>query len=161
MRVIWGDCMAKMTQQEIKEFDELYEYVHTKILGYDKNQSLSNTMVLRLKGLSTNKFIENKNVKSTAHYSYSVILNTFKYCSNDIQRNIFGKHFIDENHKFNYILKIVESNLNTVYIRMKANEQSQNTMNTILDNVSSRSTDGQYNPNPKKRKNPLISDDMW
>ena len=44
---------------------------------------------------------------------------------------------------------------------MKNNEQSQNEMNTILDNLSSRSTDGKYNPNPKKRKNPLISDDMW
>lgn len=153
--------MAKMTQQEIKEFDELYEYVHTKIMGYDKNQSLSNMMVLRLKGLSTNKFIENKNIRSSAYYSYSVILNTFKYCFNDIQKNVFGKHFTDENHKFNYILKIVESKLNTVYIKMKSNERSQNTMNIILDNVSLRSKDGKYNPNPKKRKNPLISDDIW
>lgn len=153
--------MAKMTQQEIKEWDELYEYVRTKILRYDETQSLSRTMVLRLKGLSTNKYIENNNTKSTAHYSYAVILNTFKYCYVDILRSISGMNFADENHKFNYILKIVESKLNTVYLKMKNNEQSQNEMNTILDNLSSRSTDGKYNPNPKKRKNPLISDDMW
>lgn len=154
-----GDCMAKMTQQEIKEFDELYEYVHTKILGYDKNQSLSNTMVLRLKGLSTNKFIENKNVKSTAHYSYSVILNTFKYCSNDIQRNIFGKHFIDENHKFNYILKIVESNLNTVYVRMKANKQSKEKSETLDFGVITHNG-ASYQRKTKDTTNHRL-DDLW
>ena len=153
--------MAKMTRQEIEQWDELYQYVHTKIMGYDKNQSLSKTMVLRLKGLSTNKYIENSNIKSAAHYSYSVILNTFKYCYVDILRSISVMNFTDENYKFNYILKIVESQLNTVYLKMKANEQSQNEMNTILDNVSSRSTNGKYNPNPKKRKNPLVSDDIW
>ena len=145
MRAIWGDCMAKMTQQEIKEFDELYEYVHTKILGYDKNQSLSNTMVLRLKGLSTNKFIENKNVKSTA--------------SNDIQRNIFGKHFIDENHKFNYILKIVESNLNTVYVRMKANEQSKEKSETLDFGVITHNG-ASYQRKTKDTTNHRL-DDLW
>lgn len=153
--------MAKMTRQEIEQWNELYEYVHTKIMGYDENQSLSKTMVLRLKGLSTNKYIENNNIKSTAHYSYAVILSTFKYCYIDILRSISGMNFTDENYKFNYILKIVESKLNTVYLRMKTNEQSQNEMNSILDDVSSRSTGGKYNPNPKKRKNPLISDNMW
>ena len=151
--------MAKMTQQEIKEFDELYEYVHTKIMGYDKNQSLSNMMVLRLKGLSTNKFIENKNIRSSAHYSYSVILNTFKYCSNNIQKNVFGKHFIDENHKFNYILKIVESNLNTVYVKMKNAEQSKE-KSEILDFGVMTHTGASYQRKTKDTINHRL-DDLW
>ena len=118
-----------MSQQEIEDWESLYEYVRHNVLGYDENQSLSKTMVLRLKGLSNNKFIANNNIDDTANYSYKVILNTFKFCMLDIQRGLRTVTFKDEDHKFNYILKIVESNLNTVYMRMKnaarANEKTE------------------------------------
>ena len=118
-----------MSQQEIEDWESLYEYVRHNVLGYDENQSLSKTMVLRLKGLSNNKFMANNNIDDTANYSYKVILNTFKFCMLDIQRGLRTVTFKDEDHKFNYILKIVESNLNTVYMRMKnaarANEKTE------------------------------------
>ena len=55
------DVMAKatkkhMTQQDNIEWDALYQYVRHNVLGYDDNQSLSRSMVLRLKGLLNNKF---------------------------------------------------------------------------------------------------------
>ena len=100
----------KMNEKEKQDWEDLYYYVKN-IMGYDENQSLSNTMVLRLKGLSTNKFIENKNVKSTANYSYETILNAFKYSSLDIQRALRTNSFKDEMHRFNYLLKIVEKNI--------------------------------------------------
>ena len=88
-------------------------------------------MVLRLKGLSTNKFIENGNIASTANYSYDTILNTFKYCFVDIQRAFRTNTFKDEMHRFNFALKIVERNINTVYMKMKnlqkAKEEAKNT----------------------------------
>ena len=68
-----------MSEQEKLDWDELYQYVRTNIMGYDQNQALSNSMALRLKGLLTNKFMENNNVENTANYSYNVILNTFKF----------------------------------------------------------------------------------
>ena len=71
----------KMTEEEKMVWDELYTYVRKNIMGYDDNQALSSTMVLRLKGLLTNKFMENNNIQSTANYSYDTILNTFKYSS--------------------------------------------------------------------------------
>lgn len=120
----------KMTEKEKKDWESLYYYVKN-LLGYDENQSLSNAMVLRLKGLSTNKFMENNNIESTANYSYEVILNTFKSCSPDIQNALRTCNFKDEQHKFNYILKIVEKNINTVYMKMKniekAKEEAKNT----------------------------------
>ena len=120
----------KMTEKEKQDWEALYFYVKN-LLGYDENQSLSSTMVLRLKGLLTNKFMENNNIESTANYSYEVILNTFRYCSPDIQRALRTNNFKDESHKFNYILKIVEKNINTVYMKMKnaekAKEEAKNT----------------------------------
>lgn len=125
-----------MSKQDIEEFDELYEYVRSNVLGYDKNQSLSRNMVLRLKGLANNKYIANNNIKDTANYSFKTILLTFKFCMRDIQKGLANNSFRDETHKFNYIMKIVESNLNDVYMRMKNLEKSkQKTKNVDIDIV--------------------------
>ena len=121
----------KMTEEEKLAWDELYTYVRKNIMGYDDNQALSSTMVLRLKGLLTNKFMENNNIQSTANYSYETILNAFKYSYLDIQKALRTNNWTDEMHKFNYILKIAEKNINTVYVRMKnaekAREEAKNT----------------------------------
>ena len=114
-----------MTEKEKQDWELLYTYVKSNIMGYDENQALSSTMVLRLKGLLTNKFIENNNIQSTANYSYETILNTFKFCSPDIYKALRTNAFKDESHKFNYILKIVEKNINNVYIRMKNAEKAK------------------------------------
>ena len=120
----------KMTEKEKQDWESLYMYVKSNIMGYDENQALSSTMVLRLKGLLTNKFIENGNIQSTANYSYETILNAFKYSSLDIKRALRTNNFKDEMHRFNYILKIVEKNINTVYVKMrdaeKAKEEAKN-----------------------------------
>lgn len=121
----------KMTEKEKQDWESLYMYVKSNVMGYDENQALSSTMVLRLKGLLTNKFIENSNIESTANYSYETILNAFKYSSLDIKRALRTNNFKDEMHRFNYILKIVEKNINTVYVKMRdaerAREEAKNT----------------------------------
>lgn len=120
----------KMTEKEKQDWEGLYYYVK-KLMGYDENQALSNAMVLRLKGLLTNKFMENNKIESSANYSYETILNTFKFCSPDIQRALRTVSFKDEMHRFNYLLKIVEKNINTVYMKIKnaerAKEEAKNT----------------------------------
>lgn len=116
-----------LTPKEKEEEDALYKYVKN-IMGYDNNQNLTGNMVLRLKGLRKGKFIENKKISDNANYSYEVILNTFKYCSIDINKALAKNSFEDEWHKFLYITKIVENNLNTVYVRMKgANKAEEKT----------------------------------
>ena len=140
----------KMTEKEKKDWEELYTYVKKNVMGYDENQALSNTMVLRLKGLLTNKFIENGNIESTANYSYETILNTFKYSSIDINKALRTNNFKDESHKFNYVLKIVEKNINTVYVKMKnvekAKEEAKN--NTV---EAPTHTGAEYKPKEKKK----------
>lgn len=147
-----------MSQQEIEDWENLYEYVRHNVLGYDENQSLSKTMVLRLKGLSNNKFMANNNIDDTANYSYKVILNTFKFCMLDIQRGLRTVTFKDEDHKFNYILKIVESNLNTVYMRMK-NAAKANEKTEKIDMAAQFYNGAEYKQTEKRVSDRL--NDLW
>ena len=139
-----------MTEKEKQDWESLYMYVKSKIMGYDENQALSSTMVLRLKGLLTNKFIENNNIESTANYSYETILNAFKYSSLDIQKALRTNNFKDEMHKFNYILKIVEKNIKTVYMRMKnAEKAKEEAKNTTIE--APTHTGAEFKPRENKK----------
>ena len=62
-----------MTEEEKNAWDILYHYVKD-LLGYDENQALSTAMVLRLKGLMTNKFIENNNIKNYVNDSLFIFI---------------------------------------------------------------------------------------
>ena len=140
----------KMTKEDKIAWDELYTYVKKNIMGYDDDQALSNAMVLRLKGLLTNKFMENNNIQSTANYSYETILNTFKYSYLDIQKALRTNNFKDESHKFNYILKIVEKNINTVYVRMKnAQKAKEEAKNMAIE--APTHTGAEFKPKEKKK----------
>lgn len=147
----------KMTEKEKQDWESLYNYVKNNIMKYDENQALSSTMVLRLKGLLTNKFIENNNIESTANYSYETILNTFKFCSTDIYKALRTNNFKDEMHRFNYVLKIVEKNINTVYVRMKnAKKAKEEAKNTTIDIPMHTSAEFK----PKEKKKDKFSD-LW
>lgn len=151
----------KMTEKEKKEFETLYEYVRKNIMGYDNNQSLSRQMVLRLKGLSTNKFIENKNIKDTANYSYETILNAFKFSSPIILKAFKNGSFADEMHKFNLALKIVEPKINDIYARTKNIEKAKEEVKKVdmtiatYNGVKYKSED-----NPEKKTKTKF-EDLW
>lgn len=149
----------KMTEQEKADWENLYNYVKLNIMGYDENQALSSTMVLRLKGLLTNKFIENNNIESTANYSYKTILNTFKFCSSDIHKALRIKNFTDEQHKFNYILKIVEKNINNVYMRMRNVERAREEARNMVVETANH-TGAEYQKKTKEVTNKLLND-LW
>lgn len=146
----------KMTEKEKQDWESLYMYVKN-VMGYDENQALSSTMVLRLKGLLTNKFIENNNIQSTANYSYETILNTFKYCSPDIQRALRVNNFQNEQHKFLYITKIVENNINDVYLRMKNVTKAKEEAKRIVADFPTH-TGAEFKPKEKKKDR---FSDLW
>lgn len=139
----------RMSKKDQEDWDALYQYVHTDVMGYDENQMLSKNMVLRLKGMQNGKFIANNNIKDMSDYSFETILNTFKYCYLDIQKAIRTVDFKDESHKFNYIMRIVEDNLNEVYMRaknmVKAEEKSKSIDMEICNNSGA-----EYQTNRKK-----------
>ena len=67
----------KMSEEEKKQWDELYSYVK-ELMGYDCKTSLSRTEVLKLKGLTRGQFIANNNQQELAEYSFYEILVTSK-----------------------------------------------------------------------------------
>lgn len=144
--------------KQMSEWDNLYEFVRSKVMDYDQNQSLSKGMVLRLKGLLTNKFMENKAIKDSAHYSFAVILNTFKFCIPEIEKAKHTKSFTDEMHKFNYFLCIVEPKINDVYKRMQASEKAKEKINN--SNTEIIETDNATYQTRNSKENTKF-DDMW
>lgn len=147
----------RMTKEDKEAWDNLYEYVRTKVMRYDSNQALPSKMVLRLKGMMNGKFIANNSTKDMANYSYDVVLNTFKYSMPDIQRALGSVSFKDESHKFNYVMKIVEGNLNDVYMRMKGAERARE---KILKEESGIVPHKAVEYKPKKKDKDKFSD-LW
>lgn len=126
----------KMTEEEKKQWDELYQYVKTEIMLYDSNQALPNTIVLRLKGLTKGKLIENRNIEDKAKYTYDIVLYTFKINKTIIFNALHGKTFKNEVSKFIYIAAIVENNINDVCLRIKNAERSKEKTQTVnIDSI--------------------------
>lgn len=139
-----------MSETEKEEWNELYEYV-LKIMGYKKDeQCLNKNMVMRLRGLKTGKYMDNKNVEDKADYSYKTILTAYKFSSPDIERGFRSNSFKNEMNKFNYAAKIVESNLSTVDLRMKQQEKYDKRLETM--DMSHYASASDYNERFKSRK---------
>lgn len=148
-------------EKDIKQsiWDELYQYVRCDVMGYDQNQSLSKQMVLRLKGLSQNKFMANNKIPSTANYPFDTVLDTFKFCKPSIEKAVRSTCFRDEQHKFNYILKIVENNLNTVYLRKKRQAATKyDVQHLSVESDASKGAEYQTKTDSSSNAN---FDDLW
>ena len=117
----------KMSEQEKEQFNELYSYVHDVIMGYDEKTALDRYFVLRLKGLKEGKFIANNKTKLYGEYTFQEILATFMYCKSEIVKGLTFNDFKDNQHKINYIMFLVELQLNMIRerIRNKAKEEKQ------------------------------------
>ena len=112
-----------MSPKEKADWDALYQYVRKSVLKYDENMALPKFMTLRLKGMTQGKFIVNDKTEEMANYSYELVLITFKFCNIEIQKALREVRFKDEQHKFNYIMRIVDANINDVYMRLKKKEE--------------------------------------
>jgi len=148
-----------MTTAEKEQWDKLYQYVKRQILMYDENQSIPSNLVLRLKGLTTGKFIENKSTQNKANYSYEIILYTFQICRPTILSALQGQVFNSESHKFNFICKIVEQNINDVYVRFnKSKENAEKTKN--IDTKIFEHKGSNYTKKTTEITNPKL-EDLW
>lgn len=148
-----------MTSIEKEQWDRLYQYVKKEILLYNNSQSIPSSLVLRLKGLTTGKYIENKNIKDKANYSYEIILYTFQICRPSIMSAISNKVFESESNKFNYICKIVENNINDVYLRVQKSKKIDENIDKIDTNILSHNT-GEYQKKTEELKNKRL-DKLW
>jgi len=121
------ECYKEKLKKEnaYQEWDALYQYVRNEIMKYPETVSLSRDMVLRLKGLKEGIFKSNRKIKKLANYEFKHILYTFKFCKRDIEWALLNTEFNNESHKFNFIMKIVERNLNDIALRDLAVKKAQ------------------------------------
>ena len=148
---------AKMSKEEIKEWNELYEYVKTTILGYNKDKKLSKWFVLRLVGLHEGKFCANKTTKPMANYDYKTILMTFKMNKIDILNGIKDKDkFKDEQHKINYIMVIIENKINDTYDTINRVNKAKEKAKAI--EITNNDDRAEYKKRTKEVKNSRLKD---
>lgn len=158
--------VAKVSNNEKEEFDKLYSYVKT-ILGYDDSMALPKYMVMRLKGLSEGKFYANNKVKQTAQYSYRVILLTFMYCKDKINKALTTKKFTNEQNKFNYIMAIIQNNINDVVIRLKKAEKAEKKIDKIeitdynIKVNKDKNMTGSIDKSKNKQTFNSLTNDLW
>lgn len=148
-----------MTSIEKEQWDNLYQYVKKEILFYDDSQSIPSSLVLRLKGLLKGKYIENKNIEDKANYSYETIMYTFQICKPIIMGAIGKKVFETESKKFNYICKIVENNINDVYLRMIKAQKSQENIEVLDTGILSHDS-SEYQRKTEELKNKRLGE-LW
>lgn len=149
----------KMTSIEKEQWDKLYQYVKKEILLYDDSQSIPSSFILRLKGLTKGKYIENKKIEDKANYSYEIILYTFQICKPSIMNTLSNKTFENESYKFNYICKIVENNINDVYLRVKKAKKTEENIQNMDTKILSHKG-GKYQKKTKEIKNKRLKD-LW
>ncbi len=149
----------KMTSIEKEQWDKLYQYVKKEILFYDDSQSIPSGLVLRLKGLTKGKYIENRNIKDNADYSYEIVLYTFQICRPSIMSALSNKVFESESNKFNYICKIVENNINDVYLRVQKIQKSDENIENLDTSILSYNG-GEYQKKTEELKNKRLNE-LW
>lgn len=147
-------------KKEYKDWCKLYDYVKYEILKYDKDMKLPKFMILRLRGLYNGQFIANKNQKPHANYGYDVILLTFKVCKHDILRYTSQKSFKDEQHKFNYIMVIIENNINDIALRLKNAEKQKDNIKKLDTSNIDRKGVAEYRKKSKDINNKRLND-LW
>ena len=119
-------------------------------------------MILRLKGMCDGNFIKNKNIQNQAHYEYTDILMTFKINKYKILNAIKTTTFKDETHKFNFIMKIIENDINNVVDMIKRKEKSEEKsqqVNVIGDSINIDNK-AEYKKKTNKTTNKLLKD-LW
>jgi len=155
------DIDAKKEQEkELKEWDSLYQYVKYDVLNYDDDMNVPKFMILRLKGLRNGTFVANKDQKANKHYSFDVILMTFKACRQDILKYTTQNTFKDEKHKVNYIMVIIESNINDIALRLKRAQANKIRTEKIKVENTNSDESAQYKTKTEQTSSDIL-DNLW
>ena len=141
----------KMSEEEKKDWEELCVYVKKEILKYGDDTKFPRFLALRLKGLANGQYIVNNNQKLQGKYTFYEIKITFMYCKQDILYGFSKNVFEDENHKISYMMKIVESSLNTIRERLRSKQRQEERIASIEVNTGEEIAE--YKKKSKEVKN--------
>lgn len=153
-------------ENEIKWFKELYEYIK-ELLNYNETQKLPNSLVTRVQDLRNGTIMQRgvgRIVKSKDGYTYQTILNTFLTLSEKIRWAFDNKDFTNESSKINYMMAIIDSNINDLVVSENINNntnQIKERNNLIKDeNDNLRREKVEYIPQSKGISKFLDEDDF-
>ena len=141
----------KMSKEEKEQWEELCVYVKKEILKYGDDTKFPRFLALRLKGLANGQYIVNNNQKLQGKYTFYEIKITFMYCKQDILYGFSKNVFEDENHKISYMMKIVESSLNTIRERLRSKQRQEERIASIEVNTGEEIAE--YKKKSKEVKN--------
>lgn len=136
--------MRAVKTREDQEWIELCEYVKKEILEYDDNMMFPKYLALKLQGIKKGQHIANNNIQAQAHYDDRTLLYTFKLCKKKIVTYLHKneKKIQDEQHKINLIIKMIEPEINDVYLRLQEAEKVKARVeNGSFDNQSNTGAD--------------------
>lgn len=141
----------KMSEEEKRDWNELCVFVKKEILKYGDDTKFPRFLALRLKGLANGQYIVNNNQKLQGKYTFYEIKITFMYCKQDILYGFSKNVFEDENHKISYMMKIVESSLNTIRERLRSKQRQEERIASIEVNTGEEIAE--YKKKSKEVKN--------
>ena len=141
----------KMSKEEKEQWEELCVYVKKEILKYGDDTKFPRFLALRLKGLANGQYIVNNNQKLQGKYTFYEIKITFMYCKQDILYGFSKNVFEDEKHKISYMMKIVESSLNTIRERLRSKQRQEERIASIEINTGEEIAE--YKKKSKEVKN--------
>ena len=102
----------ELDQIEKQKFNEVDVYIAAEILGYEIGQI-------------TPPFLKKRVKKLAESYDYEVIKLCFETLKNDLHYYLNNRDFHDEQHKVNYIMVVIENNINDVYKKWKREKTTQ------------------------------------
>lgn len=149
--------MTDTKNNKNSDWIRLCEYVKKEILEYDDNMKFPKQLALKLQGIKHGQFVANNKLDKNANYDDYTILCTFMLCKKKILNYLHNNKtkIKDEQHKINIILKIIEPEINDVYIRIQnAKKMKQNLENKSFDNQTSDSG-AEYTPKTKETSDRL------
>jgi hypothetical protein len=120
--------LMEYKQNELKWFDEIYQYI-LDLLDYTSEQQLPKFLITRLQDLRNGTIMKKdvgRIVKSKNGYRYEVILDTFLKKGDYIRWAFKNKTFNNEHNKINYMMAIIESDINDTYIEFNTLKQVEN-----------------------------------
>lgn len=131
-----------MKKKDNEQWLELCRYVKKEILEYDDNMKFPKYLALRLQGVKRGEHIANNTHNINANYDDYTILCTFKLCKKKIVSYLHKNEnkIHDEKHKINLIMKIIEPEINDVYLRLQNVKKTE-------ERVESKDFNNQRNEN--------------
>ena len=109
----------KMSDEDIKLFDEIYEILRTDIMGYPPHIPLSTNMVHKIKALRKGKNFNDRTEESDNNcIGYESILIALKFYKSSIRGAIHNKSFNGgDMGKFSYAMAILKKHVHEVEAR--------------------------------------------